>query len=45
MRTIDAIGLVGGGQMGEALIRGMISSGLQVSDRTTVAEPNTERLQ
>jgi pyrroline-5-carboxylate reductase len=43
MSDIATIGLVGGGQMGEALIRGMIESGLVAADGITVAEPFAER--
>lgn len=37
------IGFIGGGQMGEALIRGIIQSGLYVADDILVAEPNAAR--
>jgi pyrroline-5-carboxylate reductase len=37
------IGLVGGGQMGEALIRGMIESGLVTGSQLMVAEPDSDR--
>lgn len=37
------VGLIGGGQMGEALIRGMIASGLVVADDIIAAEPDTSR--
>ncbi len=43
MENIESIGLVGGGQMGEALVRGMIESGLIAADRIIVAEPFEER--
>jgi pyrroline-5-carboxylate reductase len=43
MYNIDTIGLVGGGQMGEALIRGMIHSGLMVPGKIMVLEPDAER--
>lgn len=45
MNNIGKIGLVGGGQMGEALIRGILESGLMSADNIMVAEPNTERCQ
>ena len=35
--------MVGGGQMGEALIRGMINSGLVAAESITVAEPSATR--
>lgn len=37
------IGFIGGGQMGEALIRGIIYSGLYKADAISVAEPSQER--
>ena len=37
------IGFIGGGQMGEALIRGIIDSGLYDAAAISVAEPNQER--
>jgi pyrroline-5-carboxylate reductase len=40
---IGAIGLVGGGQMGEALVRGVIESGVLPADRIMVAEPFADR--
>lgn len=39
----NAIGFIGGGQMGEALIRGIIESGLYKAESISVAEPNQER--
>ena len=39
----NTIGFIGGGQMGEALIRGIIDSGLYQADAISVAEPNQER--
>jgi pyrroline-5-carboxylate reductase len=45
MANIESIGLVGGGQMGEALIRGIIKSGLLKADKIMVAEPYAERRQ
>ncbi|MEA2115517.1 MAG: NAD(P)-binding domain-containing protein, partial [Thermodesulfobacteriota bacterium] len=38
MDTIKSIGLVGGGQMGEALVRGVIESGLVQAENIMVAE-------
>ncbi|MCI5147256.1 MAG: pyrroline-5-carboxylate reductase [Candidatus Electrothrix sp. AR3] len=43
MSKIESIGMVGGGQMGEALIRGMIESGLVAADSILVAEPAATR--
>jgi pyrroline-5-carboxylate reductase len=37
------IGFIGGGQMGEALIRGVIQSGLYAADTVMVAEPDSKR--
>ena len=39
----NTIGFIGGGQMGEALIRGIMDSGLYQADTISVAEPNQER--
>ena len=39
----NTIGFIGGGQMGEALIRGIIDSGLYEATSIFVAEPNEER--
>ncbi|MEA3468382.1 MAG: NAD(P)-binding domain-containing protein, partial [Thermodesulfobacteriota bacterium] len=39
----NTIGFIGGGQMGEALIRGIIDSGLYDAAAIAVAEPNQER--
>lgn len=39
----NTIGFIGGGQMGEALIRGLIQSELYAKDDICVAEPNQER--
>jgi pyrroline-5-carboxylate reductase len=41
--TAQKIGMIGGGQMGEALIRGMIESGLTTGKNITVVEPMTKR--
>ncbi len=43
MAITEKIGLIGGGQMGEALIRGMIKSGLVDSLQLMVAEPDHDR--
>jgi pyrroline-5-carboxylate reductase len=43
MGDIESIGLVGGGQMGEALVRGVIESGLIHAENIVVAEPFAER--
>lgn len=40
---MNTIGFIGGGQMGEALIRGLILSGLYKKEDISVAEPNQER--
>jgi pyrroline-5-carboxylate reductase len=42
---MESIGLVGGGQMGEALVRGIIESGLLSAEKIMVADPFTERRQ
>ncbi len=39
----NTIGFIGGGQMGEALIRGLIQSELYAKEDISVAEPNEER--
>lgn len=41
--TIESIGFVGGGQMAEAMIRGMVESGLVHPDKVMVAEPTSTR--
>ncbi|RUM33840.1 MAG: pyrroline-5-carboxylate reductase [Desulfobulbus sp.] len=43
MKVRESIGMVGGGQMGEALVRGLIQSGLAEPGNITVAEPFAER--
>ena len=43
MKDREKIGLIGGGQMGEALIRGMIKSDLVPSGHIMVAEPDAGR--
>ncbi|MGE4559887.1 MAG: pyrroline-5-carboxylate reductase [Desulfobulbus sp.] len=40
---IDSIGFVGGGQMAEAMIRGILASGLVNPDKVMVAEPDQAR--
>ncbi len=45
MGDMESIGLVGGGQMGEALVRGIIESGLFTADKIMIAEPFAERRQ
>lgn len=39
----NTIGFIGGGQMGEALIRGIIESGLHPADTICVTEPSEDR--
>lgn len=39
----DKIGCIGGGQMGEALVRGMIQSGLYQGGDIMIAEPDAQR--
>ena len=43
MKETLSVGMIGGGQMGEALIRGMIESGLTKAENITVAEPMIRR--
>ena len=43
MKDSEKIGLIGGGQMGEALVRGMIKSGLVQPAQIMVAEPDAGR--
>ncbi|MDH4318877.1 MAG: pyrroline-5-carboxylate reductase [Desulfobulbaceae bacterium] len=43
MRKIDKIGLVGGGQMAEALVRGMIVGGVLAASDIMIAEPDLGR--
>ncbi len=43
MAISEKIGLIGGGQMGEALIRGMIEAGLVTGSQLMVAEPDGNR--
>jgi pyrroline-5-carboxylate reductase len=43
MDGFDSVGLVGGGQMGEALVRGMIGAGLLKADNVMIVEPDGDR--
>lgn len=43
MAVTEKIGMVGGGQMGEALLRGMIEAGLVTSSQLMLAEPDSDR--
>ena len=43
MRQISTIGFIGGGLMGEALIKGLINKNVTTADRIFVAEPVQER--
>ncbi|WP_339133006.1 MAG: pyrroline-5-carboxylate reductase [Candidatus Electrothrix sp. GW3-4] len=43
MKETLFVGMIGGGQMGEALIRGMIESGITAAGNITVAEPMMRR--
>lgn len=43
MTALQSIGMVGGGQMGEALIRGLMESGLTEAASIIVAEPAASR--
>lgn len=43
MNNTKKIGLIGGGQMGEALVRGMIESGLVRAGEIMTAEPDEKR--
>jgi len=45
MCALDRVGLIGGGQMGEALVRGMIQARMLGPDKIMVAEPDTARQQ
>ncbi len=45
MEKIDTIGLVGGGQMGEALINGILKADLVAAGNVLVAEPDQARQQ
>lgn len=39
----DTIGFIGGGQMAEAMVRGLLAAGLVAGDRIVIAEPNADR--
>jgi pyrroline-5-carboxylate reductase len=41
--SLKSIGFVGGGQMAEAMVRGILAAGLTASEKITVAEPNASR--
>ncbi|WP_417909265.1 pyrroline-5-carboxylate reductase [Candidatus Electronema sp. PJ] len=43
MKALQAIGMIGGGQMGEALIKGLLASGLTEAHQIIVAEPSALR--
>lgn len=43
MGTMDTVGFIGGGQMGEALLRGILDAGLQNAGGVMVAEPDAQR--
>jgi pyrroline-5-carboxylate reductase len=43
LTPIGTIGFVGGGQMAEAMVRGILAVGLAASDKITVAEPSAAR--
>jgi pyrroline-5-carboxylate reductase len=43
MTALQSIGMIGGGQMGEALIKGLLASGLTEANNITVAEPSASR--
>lgn len=45
MNNFQKIGIVGGGQMGEALIRGIIDSGLLSADKIMITDPDNDRCQ
>lgn len=44
MSTLTSLGCIGGGQMAEALIRGILSANLLAPEHIYVVEPNPERL-
>ncbi len=44
MSTFTSLGCIGGGQMAEALIRGILSAGLLAPQQIYVKEPNPERM-
>ena len=41
----NKLGCIGGGQMGEALIKGILQSGLYMKDQIVVADPDGDRRQ
>lgn len=41
--SLDTLGFVGGGQMAEAMIRGVVASGLTTAEKIMVAEPSVFR--
>lgn len=43
MGSFESIGIVGGGQMGEALVRGMLDAGILNSENVMVVEPDGGR--
>jgi len=43
MATLPSIGFVGGGQMAEAMVRGILAAGLAAPDTITIAEPAAAR--
>jgi pyrroline-5-carboxylate reductase len=43
MTALQSVGMVGGGQMGEALIRGLLASSLAKAASIIVAEPSAQR--
>lgn len=43
MGNVESIGLVGGGQMGEALVQGMLNAGIVSSNNIVVVEPEGDR--
>ena len=43
MTALQSVGMIGGGQMGEALIKGLTASGLSEAASITVAEPSAPR--
>ncbi|MBU0729496.1 MAG: pyrroline-5-carboxylate reductase [Proteobacteria bacterium] len=43
MDRIDAIGFIGGGQMAEAMIKGLLKAGLVKADRIYVGDPSEQR--
>jgi pyrroline-5-carboxylate reductase len=43
MRSFEKIGIIGGGQMGEAIIRGLLQSGVVKPEQIMLAEPDAGR--